>query len=56
MDAPKKEPEGIKCSCGLFSPFTGYVYAHMRDVLLFTCPAPGCGKQYTVLGGVAAPK
>ena len=43
--------KGIQCECGLFSPFSAYVYAHMREVLLFTCPR--CKRGYSVFCGIA---
>lgn len=53
---PKKKeeeylPKGITCACGEFSAFTGYVYAHWRDVLQLTCPI--CGRKYETCAGMA---
>ena len=44
--AKKKNPEGVDCPCGRFTPFTAYVYAHARDVLDFTCE---CGRKFSIV-------
>jgi hypothetical protein len=49
-----KTPEGIQCECGLFAPFTPYVYAHMNVELVFVCPECGC--KHIILQGEAKPK
>ncbi len=46
-DSMKK---GFTCNCGKFNAFTGYVFAHWNELLVFTC---SCGTEYNVFSGVA---
>jgi len=41
--------KGILCECGHYDEFTGYVYAHWRDSLIYTCQI--CGRKYSVIMG-----
>lgn len=42
---------GFVCECGERHEFSGYVYAHWRTDLVFTCPK--CIAEYKVLEGTA---
>jgi len=40
--------KGFKCeTCGLWHPFSMYVYAHTRDVLKHVCY--NCGAKHTII-------
>lgn len=45
----KMNQGGVNCRCGAYHPFGGWVYAHWRTRLIFTCP--DCGSTYTVIMG-----
>jgi hypothetical protein len=52
MADTQKLPKGYTCKCGTFNeyPFSPYVYAHMRAVLLHTCE---CGRKYSIIMATA---
>jgi len=51
-NGPKELPKGFTCSwCGKFHLFDPYVYAHWRDVLVYTCDA--CGARHKCVCGLA---
>lgn len=43
--------KGFTCKCGEFHKYTGYVYAHWRHELVFTCPT--CDREYDIFEGEA---
>lgn len=51
MNDRRKLPEGFTCKCGFVVKYPAYVYAHWRDVLIYTCE--GCGKKYSIVCGTA---
>jgi hypothetical protein len=40
---------GAVCDCGKYTAFSGYVYAHWNDPLVFLCES--CGANYDLLAG-----
>lgn len=47
-------PKGFTCaSCGKFTRYDAWVYAHWQELLTATCPA--CGKKYTLRAGRVSP-
>lgn len=43
-------PKGFTCECGLYHPFSAYVYAHWTQRLTHACP---CGRKHLVYAGDA---
>jgi len=43
-----KKEGGVTCTCGKFSKFPAYVYAHWSDELIYRCE---CGQEWLVLSG-----
>ena len=46
-------PKGFTCSCGVFTRFPGYVYAHWDDTFRVNCE---CGKSNTLRRGAIVPR
>jgi RNase P subunit RPR2 len=53
---PKRKfsPKGFRCECGKFHRYPGYVYAHFRNLLDFTCDE--CGAKHSIVMGRAERK
>jgi hypothetical protein len=47
-------PKGFTCECGKFHRYPGYVFAHWRNLLDFTCDE--CGAKYSIVIGRAERK
>ena len=45
----KKVPAGHICTCGETHRWSPYIYAHYRQLIVFTCPM--CGKEIEIKNG-----